>query len=413
MSDSTSPPATPAWFPWLLVLLWLPVSFCHWFYTPMSYVAGGLREWYFEGVDGTKSVLVRLVILVLGFTGNDVHVNVTFDKGIDVSKVVKKDKDSGKLVLKLDRRAVYLSNHASAADWIFTLPFLYLAELENAFYFYTPKSLRSLPLIGRTLKKFGFVFADDLRGDKVEVGETLWQLGRRSTKHNRNIAFVYYPEKTVFSAENRVASKSENANELTKVLSPRDKGLLYTLRTLKLNTPDLSLYDMTIGYSTNPHTLSSSSKPYLFRALAALRHPPQTIHIHLKQIEFDSIPIGVIDTADKPEAKDRLNAVELDNNLTDDDRRAFKDWLEEKWTEKNKLVEDFEKNRGFKVQDGEDAETQQRSFKVELRSFDDHLSVFGSYAAFYASIRIGKRLVRSGPGWSIALIAFAKRKLGA
>ncbi|KAK4055730.1 hypothetical protein OIV83_000276 [Microbotryomycetes sp. JL201] len=377
----------------------------------MSYVAGGLREWYYEGVDGTKSVLARLAIIVLGYTGRNTQVKVTFDKEIDVSKVVKKDKDSGKLVLKLERRAVYLSNHVSHADWIFMLPFMYLAELENAFYFYAPKTLFSLPLIGRTLQRFGFVSAGDSKGDKSKAGDALWQLGRRSTKHNRNIGFVYFPDAALDAA--RVGGESKDMNEMISSSSPKQQALLYTLRTLKLNTPDLALYDITIGYSTPPQT-DTGSNPYLFGALASLRHPPETIHIHIRKIEFDSIPIGEIKSADKIEAKDRLDAVELDEQVTDDDRRAFKDWLQERWTEKHARLDEFYKNgKQFVVQEGEDVVTQQRSFKVELRSFDDRLSIFGSYAAFYASVRIGRRLIRAAPGWTVALVALAKRKLGA
>ncbi|KAK4056557.1 hypothetical protein OIO90_002405 [Microbotryomycetes sp. JL221] len=416
-SPSSSSRASSTWFAYLLITLWLPISFCHLFYTPMSWIAGGFREWYWEGLDGTKSVLVRLLIMVVGWTrkGQEpLMVKVTFDSSIDVSKIVKKDKDSGKLVLKLDRRAVYLSNHVSYADWIYTLFLFYLAELENAFYFFAPQNLQTIPLLGRTLVRFGFIFANKLdNDDKVKAGQRLWQLGRRSTKHQRSVGLVYYPEAAVHSAENQVTSRltkqdKSDAVVLDKLLQPRSKALLFALRTLKLNTPDLALYDMTLAYSPAPAPSSGRSKPYLVEALSSLQNPPSTIHIHLRRFDLEGVPIGAIASSDNPDPKQRLNAVQLDNTLTEQDQQAFQHWLDDRWTEKNQLLKQFDRDEQFKSDD----EGQQQEFKVEMRSFDDRLSIFGSYAAFYASVRIGRRLIRSGPGWTVALIGLVRRKFG-
>lgn len=79
----------------------LPIHLAQLFFYPMSFVAGGIRELYWAGITSTKETFARCLIYISGQT----TLIITADDSIDLDEIVKKDKDSGKLMIKLAQQA--------------------------------------------------------------------------------------------------------------------------------------------------------------------------------------------------------------------------------------------------------------------------------------------------------------------
>ena len=109
--------------------------------------------------------------------------------------------------------------------------------------------------------------------------------------------------------------------------------------------------------------------------------------MHLRKFNLADLPIGTVDTTLSPEQNDE--------NLTDDERKVFNDWLQARWAvsrvarrvkckalrllttvaslwrlqEKDELMDAYYKNGEFPCKEG-----QQITFPLKLRSFDDWVS---------------------------------------
>lgn len=79
----------------------LPIHLVQLFYYPMSYVPGGIRECYWWGIEATKESFGRLLLLISAPT----TLVITAGEGVDLDKVCRKDKETGKWMLKLEDRS--------------------------------------------------------------------------------------------------------------------------------------------------------------------------------------------------------------------------------------------------------------------------------------------------------------------
>lgn len=130
------------------LLCLFPLHLSQLFFYPLSFIPGGFRELYWWGIEASKESFGRLLLLISAPTS----LIITAGEGVDLDKVVKKDKESGKWVLKLEERSsesepfgswnlvsaeadvplpVFMSNHQNYADWCYAFCFLYLADLSG------------------------------------------------------------------------------------------------------------------------------------------------------------------------------------------------------------------------------------------------------------------------------------------
>ena len=160
------------------------------------------------------------------------------------------------------------------------------------------------------------------------------------------------------------------------MILPRSTGLLFCLRTLLPVTPDLALYDITIGYPGVPpagyvaHLFrktdlanplrSYAQSYYTLSSIYSGDGAPPTVHMHLRSFDLAQVPIGIVDAALSPD--------EADEAVTADERKAFDVWTRERWTEKDELLDEFYKAGEFPAEEGQRVE-----IPIGLRGFDDYV----------------------------------------
>lgn len=149
-----------------------------------------------------------------------------------------------------------MSNHQGYSDWIYVWILFFYAGVSDGLTIVLKKSLKVLPIGGWAMRLWGFIFLSSWAEDRGSTGEELIDTGKRATKHDRSMALLLYPEGTLVSALTRPKSKAYaekmGIEDMKNLLIPRSTGLLYCLRTLSTVVPDLSLYDITLGYPGVP-----------------------------------------------------------------------------------------------------------------------------------------------------------------
>ena len=158
-------------------------------------------------------------------------------------------------------------------------------------------------------------------------------------------------------------------SDMKNQLLPRSTGLLFSLRALKLNVPDLALYDLTVGYPGLPaHAYAQTY--YSLQSIYTAHQGPPTVHLHRRKFDLDGVPIGrVPGVKDEPVPKKRIRPHVLDEQLTEDERRVFDEWVRDRWTEKDELLDRFYESGEFPCREG-----QRKEIKIELRGTDDFVS---------------------------------------
>lgn len=189
--------------------------------------------------------------------------------------------------------------------------------------------------------------------DREHLTEALTDLGRlaqssqarnTTTKRSESVSLLQsapsrsplwlliFPEGTITSDEERVKSvryaEREHIDDLTTMLHPRSTGLLFCLRTLQTQVPDLQLLDMTIGYPGVPVGEYPQDYYGLF-SVFLYGVPPPTVHVHLKLYNLDDVP-----SARNPET------------TTKEENKDFELWLRGVWKEKEeRLLHFFDRQR--------------------------------------------------------------------
>jgi lysocardiolipin and lysophospholipid acyltransferase len=133
------------------------------------------------------------------------------------------------------------------------------------------------------------------------------------------------------------------------VLHPRSTGLLFILRTLLPEIPDLQLLDVTIGYpGVPPHAYPQDY--YGLLSIFFNSVPPPTVHLHLHlhsdllSEESSGIPSLSSKTPDGPEGERGIASPQ--------EARAFELWLRGKWGEKEQMMEVFSRDQKFTGSEG-------------------------------------------------------------
>jgi lysocardiolipin and lysophospholipid acyltransferase len=158
---------------------------------------------------------------------------------------------------------------------------------------------------------------------------------------------LIFPEGTITSDEERVKSvayaEREGITDLKQMLHPRSTGLLFCLRTLLDQVPDLKLLDMTIGYPGVPAGRYPQDYYGLF-SVFLYGVPPPTVHIHLKLYSDLLNPECEIPALQKQAGEEMASKEKT---------REFAMWLRGIWREKEERVLGFIDRQRF---DGETEE---------------------------------------------------------
>ena len=166
------------------------------------------------------------------------------------------------------------------------------------------------------------------------------------------------------------------ANEIqpdfVTLLHPRSTGLLFCLRTLLPQVPDLQLLDITIGYPGVPYGKYPQEWSVWSRHLTCKAHfdrygllpvflrsvPPPTVHMHLHlytdlSSPESEIPSLISKPLSNPSDKIATDVPPTDTGLASPtESKSFELWLRKVWTEKEKRMEGFFRQGKFESAEG-------------------------------------------------------------
>ncbi|BGP19621.1 hypothetical protein JCM10213_008323 [Rhodosporidiobolus nylandii] len=272
------------------------------------------------------------------------EVVVSAGEGVDRKEWAELDEQGELKALRLPEAGVWIANHSTLVDWLFLWSFSYLSGHHSALYIALKSSLRRIPIIGWSCSLFNFLFLDrKWESDKRNFRHQLDRISRTTLDGGaeEKAAVLIFPEGTITTENTRGISaryaEKAGLKDYTHLLIPRSTGLFYALRHLALTLPHLSLVDLTLGYPI-PRSASLFHSDYYDIPSVLLRGvPPPELHIHIRTFPVSSIPLGDSDRLRKdPEA-----------DCTPQERAAFEKWLEERWREKDALLERYRREGSF------------------------------------------------------------------
>ena len=218
--------------------------------------------------------------------------------------LVERDTNGHVIKINLPDRLVIMANHQAYLDWIYIWILACYAGHSPGLIILLKASLKNIPVIGWGMvslkcllilifahfvqRFFNFIFLRrSWAADRDNLTLALRQLGEEAQSGQENsetstllplrkrspLWLLIFPEGTIISDEERVKSikyaKREGVvswsshftasckadilkDDFATLLHPRSTGLLFCLRTLLPQIPDLNLLDITIGYPGVP-----------------------------------------------------------------------------------------------------------------------------------------------------------------
>lgn len=119
--------------------------------------------------------------------------------------------------------------------------------------------------------------------------------------------------------------------------------------------PDLTLFDDRYGQDY-----------YTLQSIFGHGHSPPAVHIHVRLLDLASVPLGSIPhPATVPVPPSSAPPSKKTAEVADpspEEAKVFDDWVRERWTEKDQLLEHFYKTGKFPAKEGEGSE----EFQVKI-----------------------------------------------
>ncbi len=281
-----------------------------------------------------------------------------------------------------ERNSIIISNHQLYTDWIYLWWIAYSARLHGAIHIFMKGSLRSIPLLGRGMANFNFIFLnrkwqkdrklmdkqldDILSSNKIDpTTNTKSQVDLRDVYNKSDDdkhTFIFFPEGTNLAECTRVVSdiyaKKIAQPPMNNVLLPRSTGLRFLLEKLDAasNGKDQYLYDCTIWYSGFDKTeygqdLYTLKSVYLY----GTRYP-STISMYWRRFNIKDIPYQ--------------------------DPQIFDQWLRDIYYEKDRLLDTcYETNGSFvdpSVSNSNDNQVKEIKTCIQLSSNSQTLRIFAA-----------------------------------
>ncbi|WWC61097.1 uncharacterized protein I303_103675 [Kwoniella dejecticola CBS 10117] len=264
--------------------------------------------------------------------------------------------------INLPDRLVVMANHQAYLDWMYLWILSCYAGHSRGIIILLKASLKKIPVIGWgmvTLTQLGHQARSGQEDHASETSGLLWP------KKRSPLWLLIFPEGTIVSDEERVKSvryaEREGVADFVTMLHPRSTGLLFCLRTLLPQVPDLQLLDVTIGYPGVPYGKYPQDWYGLFSVFFR-SVPPPTVHIHLHLYSnLTSSTSEVPSLVSKPLAAGNDQPPSDTGLASPEETRAFELWLRGIWTAKEKRMERFYRDGRFESGEGGAREVVPRS----------------------------------------------------
>ncbi|GAA5963241.1 hypothetical protein JCM3765_005771 [Sporobolomyces pararoseus] len=337
---------------------------------PLRSIKHTSREVFRLGIKWTKEIFASILIALVRLFGRSKFV-ITADSREELEKLVERDSEGNVVRFKIDKHAIWMSNHQCYIDWILIWLVMAYASVSEGIVIIIKASLQWAPLVGPAMQLFRFVF---LSRAKPLSKSTMYETARDSVERNDPFQLVIFPEGTLYSRLTRPKSKAfadaQGIKDMEYTLLPRSTGLLYTLRLLSTlfpysstdpSAPSLTLYDLTLGYSGVPPQKYAQSY-YSLQSWFGRGISPPTVHLHLQTLKVspEIIPIG--------EVRQSARRKHIETEITDEDRKKFEGWIFERWQEKDERMGRFkEDGRGFEEEEKKGGKVE---FEIDMRKGD-------------------------------------------
>ncbi|WVQ98757.1 hypothetical protein IAU59_005888 [Kwoniella sp. CBS 9459] len=403
------PLTSKIFFPLLFNLAQLGINSAQFLMLPLLLIPFAGRRLFAGAVGWTKDGYGRLLIAITVLFGPTSLV-LTTDAPPSITGLVERDEGGNMVRLHLPDRLVLMANHQAYLDWMYMWILACYSGNSRGLVILLKDSLKKIPVIGWGMRFFGFIFMKrSWASDRENLTLALTQLGQQArsdsevdekdndnhhesasllpTKKRSPLWLLIFPEGTIVSDEERVKSvryaEREGVDDFVTMLHPRSTGLLFCLRTLLPQIPDLQLLDVTIGYPGVPYGKYPQDWYGLFSVFFR-SVPPPTVHIHLHLYtdlasENSEVPSLI---AKPPQLSDDDVPPATTGLATAEEARAFELWLRGVWTAKEKRMERFYQNQSFRGDEG----TVREVVPIRQTKWHHWLAAFGGGGLATASV---------------------------
>jgi 1-acyl-sn-glycerol-3-phosphate acyltransferase len=268
--------------------------------------------------------------------------------------------DDGSLKCNFPHRIVLMANHQLYTDWLYLWWIAYTNKMHGRIYIILKESLKQLPIFGWGAQFYNFIFLSR----KWETDQYRFKNALGHLKNPKDpMWLLIFPEGTNLSAVTREKSKSwaekSGIPDMKHQLLPRKTGLQFCLKELKQTTN--WLYDCTIAYEGVPKGMYGQDI-FTLRSSFFEGRPPKSVNMFWRRFKISEIP--------------------LDND------GAFERWLNNRWREKDYILEYFYKFNQFPEEnamkalaaaEGKRKPKHAKMIGTEVKGggWDEFLSIFG------------------------------------
>ncbi|GAA6029625.1 hypothetical protein JCM8097_000969 [Rhodosporidiobolus ruineniae] len=312
------------------------------------------QEVYRGAISYSKEAFASTLILIVHVFGPS-KIVLTADESVNLDEVVRRD-ETGKVTgFNLAKEAVWISNHQCYADWIFIWIFMSFASVSQGLVIILKASLQWAPIVGPAMQLFNFCFIDNKK--KTLARSSLHRTAELIRSRLEPYQALIFPEGTLYSTltQPKSAAYAEKIGipNAVNILLPRAAGLLFTLRCLLTVFPrsSLTLYDLTFGYSGVP-ARGYAQDYFGLQSMFGRGISPPTVHLHLRQVRLDDVPLGAVRTSASPR--------HLENEITAEEKKVFEEWLRARWEVKDRLMGEFGETGEFPAEEKVEFEVRMR-----------------------------------------------------
>ena len=219
----------------------------------------------------------------------------------------------GSLLCDFPERMILIANHQIYTDWLYLWWIGYTAGMHGRIYVVLKESLKRIPVIGWGMQFAQFIFLKrKWEQDKPRMAAHLQKFNNPKDP----MWLMMFPEGTNLADSTREASKQwavkNGIKDMQHTLLPRSTGLHFILQELQ-TTVDY-VYDCTIAYEGVKRGEFAQD---IFTVGASYfgGRPPKSVNMYWRRFKVSQIPLK--------------------------DPKKFEIWLRQRWTEKDKFIEDY------------------------------------------------------------------------
>ncbi|KIR59988.1 acyltransferase [Cryptococcus bacillisporus CA1873] len=352
-------------FPIIFTLAQLAINSAQFLFVPLLLVPFVGKRLFSRAIGWTKDGYGRLLIAITVLFGQTQFAITTDTPPPHGQSLVERDVNGQVVKINLPDRLVIMANHQAYLDWIYIWILACYAGHSPGLIILLKASLKNIPVVGWGMRFFNFIFLRrSWAADRNNLTLALRQLGKEAQSGQENsetsrvlplrkrspLWLLIFPEGTIVSDEERVKSikyaKREGIDDFATLLHPRSTGLLFCLRTLLPQIPDLNLLDITIWYPGVPFGKYAQNWYGLFSVFLK-SVPPPTVYLHLHVYSHLGEPECKIPSL-VPTQSSRISGLSADWGLANaEEARAFELWLRNVWTAKEGRIEQFYESQRF------------------------------------------------------------------